>query len=56
MCILYVYGIIFWERIDDDIHDLAIKLRYLGVDLEQEDDAAGFLGMALEQDLNTLLL
>ena len=31
-------------------------MQYLGVDLEQQDDAAGFSGMTLEQDLNTLLI
>ena len=40
----------------DDIHDLAVKLRDLGVDLEQEDDSAGFLGLTLGQDSKTGLL
>ena len=43
ICITYVDDLIFWSRNDDDIHNLAIKLRELAVDLEQEDDAAGFL-------------
>jgi hypothetical protein len=33
-----------------------MQLHELGVDLEQEDDAAGFLGVALEQDPETGLL
>ena len=31
-------------------------MRELGVDLEQEDDNAGFLGVTLEQDQETGLL
>ncbi len=38
------------------INESPIKLRDLGVDLEQEDDAAGFLGVTLEQDPETSLL
>ena len=38
------------------INKSAIQLRDLGVDLEQEDDAAGFLGVTLEQDPETSLL
>ncbi len=33
-----------------------MQLRELGVDLEQEDDAAGFLGVTLEWDPETSLL
>jgi hypothetical protein len=33
-----------------------MQLRELGVDLEQEDDAAGFLGVTLERDSETGLL
>ena len=33
-----------------------MQLRELGVDLEQEDDAAGFLGVTLERDPETGLL
>ncbi len=38
------------------INDSAMQLRELGVDLEQEDDAAGFLGVTLERDPETSLL
>lgn len=48
--------LIFWARNEQDIHELAIKLRSLGVDLEQEDDAAGFLGVRLERDTATGLM
>ena len=33
-----------------------MKLREVGIDLEQEDDAAGFLGVRLERDPDTGLL
>ena len=42
--IVYVYDIIFWDRNKDNIYNLVMQFRELGVDLEQEDDAAGFLG------------
>ena len=38
------------------INDSAMQLRELGMDLEQKDDAAGFLGVTLEQDPETSLL
>ena len=39
-----------------DIHDLSMKLRDLGVDLEEEDNAADFLGVTLELDTETGLI
>ena len=48
---MYVNALIFWAKDEKDMHDLAIKLREAGVDLEQEDDAAGFLGVTLEQNI-----
>ena len=54
--ICYVDDLLFWARDEKDIHDLAMKLREVGVDLEQEDDAAGFLGVRLERDPDTGLL
>ena len=47
LCILYVDDIIFWVRNAYYIHDLEMELKELGVDLEQEDDADGFLGVTL---------
>ncbi len=38
------------------IKDSAMQLPELGMDLKQEDDAAGFLGVTLEQDSETGLL
>ena len=47
-CVMYVDDLIFWAKEEDDIHDLAMKLRELGVDLEQYDDATGFPWVTLE--------
>ncbi len=44
ICISYVDDMIFWAHDERDIHHIAIKLREVGVDLEQETDAAGSLG------------
>ena len=38
------------------INRVATALRELGVDLEKEDNAAGFLGVALDHDAQTGLL
>ena len=46
-CIVYVDDLIFWARNEDNIHNLEINLRELGVNLDQEDDAVGFLGVTL---------
>ena len=55
-CILYVNNLIFWDWNEDDIHNLAMHLRELGFDLEQEDDAAKFLEVDLEQERDTVLI
>ena len=52
-CIVFVYYLIFWDSNKDDIHKLAMYLQDLGVDLEQEDDNAGFLGVTLEKERDT---
>ena len=44
MAIIYVDNILFWAVNVNDIHDVAMELRKQGVNLEQEDDAAGFSG------------
>ncbi len=56
ICVVYVDGIIFWSKDTGDINSSAMQLRELGVNLEQEDDAAGFLGVTLEWDPDTGLL
>ena len=56
IAISYVDDLIFWSRHEIEIHNVAIKLREVGVDLEQETDAAGFLGIRMERDPMTGLL
>jgi hypothetical protein len=56
ICISYVNDLIFWARDERDIHHIAMKLREVGVDLEQETAAAGFLGIQMERDPDTGLL
>ncbi len=53
IAICYVDDLIFWTRNEKDIVELAVQLHAEGVDLEQEDDAARFLGVHIERDLNT---
>ena len=53
MTIIYVDDILFWSVDVNDIHEKEMKLREQGVDLEQEDDAAGFLGVTLGRDETT---
>jgi hypothetical protein len=56
MCVVYVDDLIFWSRDVANIDRVAMELCKLGVALEQEDDAAGFLGVKMERDSNTGLL
>ena len=56
MAIIYVDNILFWSVNENNIHDLAMQLRDQGVDLEQEDDAADFLGVILGCDEETGLM
>ncbi len=48
VCIVYVDGIIFWSKDTEDINSSAMQLCELGVDLEQEDNSAEFLGVTLK--------
>ena len=50
ICVVYVSDLIFWSKDVPLINGVAMQLRQLGVDLEQEDDAAGFLGVTLDHD------
>ena len=54
--IVYVDDLILWDSNKDNIHNLEIHLQELGVDLEQEDDAAGFLGVNLGRESDTGLI
>jgi hypothetical protein len=53
MCIFYVNNLIFWSRDVAKIDRVAMELYKLGVALEQEDDAAGFLGVKFDRDSET---
>ena len=50
IAIIYVDDILFWTVDENNITDLAMNSRSQVVDLEQEDDAAGFLGVTLGRD------
>jgi hypothetical protein len=54
--VVYVNDLIFWSRVVPQINQVAMELLKLGVDLEQEDNAAGFLGVTLDRDASTGLL
>jgi hypothetical protein len=56
ICISYVDDLIFWAYNERDIHHISMKLREVRVDLEQETNAAGFLGIQMERDPDTGLL
>ena len=56
ICMCYVDDLIFWARDEVEIDKIATQLREVGVDLEQETDAAGFLGIKMERDPVTGLL
>ncbi len=46
-------SVLFTSKDTFAINDSAMQLHEQGVDLEQEDDAAGFLGVTLERDPET---
>ena len=50
LCYVYYYvsDLIFWSHNVTHIDKVAMELCKLGVALEQEDDAAGFLGVKME--------
>jgi hypothetical protein len=56
ICVVYVDDLIFWSKDVPQINQVAMKLRVLCVDLEQEDNVAGFLGVTLDRDASTGLL
>ncbi len=53
IAICYVADLIFCARNEKDIVELAVQLCTKGVDLEQGDDSAGFLGVHIKCDPNT---
>ena len=56
ICVVYVNDLIFWSWEVPQINQVAMKLRDLDVDLEKEDNAAGFLGVTLDCNASTGLL
>ena len=50
MEIIYVDNILFWSVNENYIHEKAMQLRKQGVDLEQEENIAGFMGVTLGRD------
>ena len=56
ICVVYVDDLIFWSRDLAHIDRVALDLCNLGVALEQEDDAAGFLGVDFMHDKSTGLI
>ena len=56
MCVVYVDNLIFWSCNVANINRVVMELCKLGVALEQEDDAAEFLGVKMERNSNTGLL
>ena len=53
ICGVYVDNLIFWSREIPWINWVAMALHELGVDLEKEDYAVGFLGVNLDCDAPT---
>ena len=47
MAVLYVDDLLLWSTSDQHIIDLGNELNEVGVDFEEEDDVAGFLGVKL---------
>jgi hypothetical protein len=56
ICVVDVDDLIFWSKDTLAINDSAMQLHELGMDLKQENDAAGFLGVTLKRDSETGLL
>ena len=53
ICIVYVDDLLFWSPKEEFIDDLGEKLRAEEIELEEEGDAAGFLGVQLRRDETT---
>ena len=49
IAVMYVDDILMWSTDVDNIYALGESLRELGVELEEEGDAAGFLGVKLQR-------
>ena len=56
ICVVYVDDLIFWSWDLAHVDRVAVELCKLGVALEQEEDAAGFLGVNFVHDKSTGLI
>jgi hypothetical protein len=56
ICVVYVDDLIFWSWDLTHVDRVAVELCKLGVALEQEEDAAGFLGVDFVHDKSTGLI
>ena len=50
IAVAFVDDILFWSVDEKDIHEKALALRNQGVLLEEEEDAAGFLGVDIQKN------
>ena len=55
ICLCYVDDLLFWFEDEVHITEFAIFVCQFDVDLEQEDDAASFLGVQIKHDKSGLL-
>ena len=53
ICVTYADDLLFWSKDDAEIDASIESLKLLGVDLEKEGDASGYLGVKLEKDSKT---
>ncbi|KAL7532071.1 hypothetical protein ACHAXR_006179 [Thalassiosira sp. AJA248-18] len=53
IAVMYVDDVLMWSTDTDNIYALGERLRKEGVELEEEDDAAGFLGVKLVKSSKT---
>ena len=56
MCICYVDDLIIWALDESNINELTDQLISAGLSLEQESDAAGYLGVRIEFEPTTGLM
>ena len=49
----YVDDLLFWSKDEEEIDQTINSLKLLGVDLEEEGDASGYLGVKMDKDPKT---
>ena len=50
IAVQYVEDLLFWSKQEEEIDFTINNLKLLGVDLEKEGDACGYLGVEMEKD------